>query len=147
MIDRRGFLKSCGYACIGGAAMTAILQSCAEGRFISGDIIGSDIVVNKADFQISKKGQITYRTNLIIQNEKLKNPIALFRFSESVYTALLMQCTHQGAELQVFGDKLVCAAHGSEFSNKGLVEQGPAETMLRTFPVNIESNQLRISLI
>ncbi len=145
-MDRRGFLMSCGYVCIGGAAMAALLQSCADGRFITGELIDSDVYVNIADFQISKKGQITRRKNLIIQNEKLKYPIALFRFSESEYSALLMQCTHQGAELQVFGDKLVCAAHGSEFSNKGMVEQGPAETILRTFPVNIESNKLRITL-
>jgi Rieske Fe-S protein len=146
MIDRRGFLKSCGYACLGGAAMTALLQSCAEGRFISGELIDSNVYVNISDFQISKKGQTTYRNHLIIQNEKLKYPIALFRYTESEYSALLMQCTHQGAELQVFGDKLVCAAHGSEFSDKGLVAQGPAEVALRSFPVNIESNKLRISL-
>ena len=57
-----------------------------------------------------------------------------------------MQCTHQGAELQVFGDKLQCPAHGSEFTNKGIVQSGPAETKLRSFPVIIEANQLKISL-
>lgn len=60
--------------------------------------------------------------------------------------ALLMECTHQGAELQVFGDKLQCAAHGSEFSNKGIVESGPASTDLRKFPVRIENNILKVSL-
>ncbi len=146
MINRRSFIKSCGYVCIG-SAMGALLESCANGRFISGELIESNVYVNISDFQISKKGQIAYHKHLIVQNEKLKYPIALFRYSESEYSALLMQCTHQGAELQVFGDKLVCAAHGSEFSNKGMVAQGPAETALRSFPVNIESNKLRISLI
>jgi Rieske Fe-S protein len=57
-----------------------------------------------------------------------------------------MRCSHQGAELQVFGDKLQCPAHGSEFDNKGGVQSGPADIKLRTFAVVIENNQLKISL-
>ena len=57
-----------------------------------------------------------------------------------------MACTHQRAELQVYGDKLQCAAHGSEFSNRGLVESGPATADLRKFPVTIENSVLKISL-
>ncbi|GAW87970.1 hypothetical protein FPS14_contig00001-0044 [Flavobacterium psychrophilum] len=57
-----------------------------------------------------------------------------------------MKCTHQGAELQAFGDKLQCAAHGSEFNNKGIVESGPASSDLKKFPIIIENNTLKISL-
>lgn len=57
-----------------------------------------------------------------------------------------MQCTHQGAELQVFGDKLQCPAHGSEFSNKGSLENGPADRNLRNFPIIIDNGTLKISL-
>jgi Rieske Fe-S protein len=59
---------------------------------------------------------------------------------------MLMTCTHQGAQLQVFGDKLQCPAHGSEFSNRGVMENGPANTDLRKFPIVIENNTLKISL-
>jgi Rieske Fe-S protein len=59
---------------------------------------------------------------------------------------MLMVCTHQGAELQVFGDKLQCPAHGSEFSNRGVLENGPANRDLRKFPIVIENNTLKISL-
>jgi Rieske Fe-S protein len=57
-----------------------------------------------------------------------------------------MRCPHQGAELQVFGDRLQCPAHGSEFNDKGVVKTGPADTNLRTFPVSINKDQLLISL-
>jgi len=57
-----------------------------------------------------------------------------------------MRCPHQGEELQVFGDRLECPAHGSEFNNKGIVQNGPADSNLRTFPVTIINNQLNISL-
>jgi Rieske Fe-S protein len=46
----------------------------------------------------------------------------------------------------VFGDKLQCPAHGSEFNQAGAVTTGPAENSLRTFPVIVEANQLKISL-
>ncbi|WP_163599017.1 ubiquinol-cytochrome c reductase iron-sulfur subunit, partial [Klebsiella pneumoniae] len=39
-----------------------------------------------------------------------------------------------------------CPAHGSEFTNSGTVQGGPADRKLRTFPVTIEANKLKISL-
>jgi len=57
-----------------------------------------------------------------------------------------MRCTHQGAELQVFGDKFQCPAHGSEFNSNGGIQNGPADMKLRTFAITIENNQLKISL-
>jgi Rieske Fe-S protein len=57
-----------------------------------------------------------------------------------------MKCTHQGSELQVFGDALQCPSHGSEFDKHGGLLNGPADKPLRTFPVKIENDQLKISL-
>ena len=70
----------------------------------------------------------------------------VYRFDDNKYEALLMKCTHQGTELQAFGDKLQCPAHGSEFNKHGKVENGPASASLRTFPVTITDDQLQISL-
>lgn len=83
---------------------------------------------------------------MVVQNDILQYPVCVYRINENEYTALWMQCTHQGAELQVFGDKLQCPAHGSDFTNTGIVQSGPADRKLRTFPVTIEANQLKISL-
>ncbi|MFV8347346.1 ubiquinol-cytochrome c reductase iron-sulfur subunit [Flavobacterium sp. ZB4P13] len=82
----------------------------------------------------------------IIFSFGIKYPICVYRFDANNYSALLMQCTHQGTELQVFGDKLQCSAHGSEFSSKGNVENGPADRNLRNFPIKIDNNTLKISL-
>lgn len=81
-----------------------------------------------------------------MQNGRLQYPIVLYRFSETNYQALLMKCTHQGTELQVFGDRLQCPAHGSEFTNTGAVQNGPADEQLRTFPIQIEENSLKVNL-
>jgi len=145
-MDRKEFLKTCGFGCLAGLASASLLQSCGSSQVLAKDINGSDILVPLTDFEIKDNGTIEYKKYIIIQNEKLKYPICVYRFDANNYSALLMQCTHQGTELQVFGDKLQCSAHGSEFSNKGNVENGPADRNLRNFPIKIDNNTFKISL-
>jgi Rieske Fe-S protein len=109
--------------------------------------LGTDgLTINKEDFAVKQKGGTAYSSFIIVRNEALKYPICVFRSSEEEYTALWMQCTHQGAELQASGDKLQCPAHGSEFDSKGGVTNGPASTPLRTFPVRVSNNDIFIDL-
>lgn len=147
-INRKKFIKQCGYACLVGLSVSPFLQSCLsvnliQNNRVSGQINGSDLVVPLSSFDTKKNTKGLY---IIVHHEQLKYPICVYRFSENNYSALLMSCTHQGTELQVFGEKLECPAHGSEFNAKGNVENGPAEESLRTFSVKIEEGHLRISL-
>lgn len=142
-MKREAFLKTCGFACLSGSLLGLMLEGCiSTGKSVSGVIEESDLVIPAADFQIKD----SFRKYVVVQHEKLKYPICVYRFSETEYTALLLRCPHQGAELQVFGSRLQCPAHGSEFNNKGVVENGPADTNLRTFPVTEHNHQLYISL-
>jgi Rieske Fe-S protein len=145
-MNRKQFLKTCTLGCLTGVAGVALLHGCASSQVISGVIKDSDIIVPISDFEIKRGQETTFRKYIIIRNEFLKFPICVYRLSQADYSALWMSCTHQGAELQVFGDKLQCAAHGSEFGNTGNVESGPASTGLRKFPIIIENNSLKISL-
>ncbi len=145
-MDRKQFLKTCGFGCLAGIAGLTLLQSCGTSQVIAKEIKGSDILVPISDFEIRNNQKTEFKKYIIIQNENLKYPICIYRFSATDYSAMLMACTHQGAELQVFGDKLQCSAHGSEFSNRGVVESSPASTDLRKFPITIENNTLKISL-
>jgi Rieske Fe-S protein len=142
-MERKAFIKTCGFACLGGTMMASLLESCSGNKMIQGSIDQSNLVVPVASFQSHNN---SYRKYVVVQHEKLKYPVCVYRFSETEYTALLMRCTHQGAELQVFGARLQCPAHGSEFNNKGVVQNGPADTNLRNFPVTLQNNQLYISL-
>ena len=144
-MDRIKFIKTCGLACLSITGMTYV-SACTQSSMINAKISGSDIVFPLSDFETIKKNVKQYKKYLIIHNEKLKYPICVFRSEKNEYTALLMQCTHQGAELQVFGDKLQCPAHGSEFDNKGIVQSSPANKDLRTFPIKIDNNNIKISL-
>jgi Rieske Fe-S protein len=145
-MNRKSFLKNCGFACLGGGAAATFLQSCAPAKISSGNISRDYLIVSLKDFDMKSGEGKYFKKYLVVQNDLLKYPICVYRLNENEYTALWMRCTHQGAELQVFGDKLQCPAHGSEFTNKGDIQNGPADTMLRTFPVIIEKNQLKISL-
>lgn len=145
-MNRRKFLSATCLGCMSGGVMVSLLESCGTSKMATGNIEGSDLVVPLNDFEINKNGRVSYKNYLVLNNDKLNYPICVFRFDENKYEALLMKCTHQGAELQVFGDKLQCPAHGSEFTNKGKVESGPANTPLRSFPVTITNKQLKISL-
>ena len=133
-------------SCVGAGAFGMLLQSCGVSKSLTGAINESDLIVSLSDFETKAGGEIHYKKYVIVNNEKLQYPICVYRFNETNYSALWLKCTHQGAELQVFGDKLQCPAHGSEFTNKGNVAGGPADLNLRTFPVTVEKNQLKISL-
>jgi Rieske Fe-S protein len=145
-MDRKEFIKACGFACAGSIGIAAGLQSCRSAKILGGKIAGDDMIVPISDFQ-TKNGNSTYfKKYIVVQNDMLQYPICVYRIGENEYAALWMRCTHQGTELQVFGDRLQCPAHGSEFDNKGTVKNGPADVKLRTFPVTIEKDQLKISL-
>lgn len=145
-MDRRKFITTGCINCISGGLMLSLLDSCSTAKISTATILGSDMIVLMTDFEINKGDAKEFKKYLVVQNDKLQYPVCIYRFDENNYQALWMRCTHQGTELQVFGDKLQCPAHGSEFSNHGKVENGPASTSLRTFPVTITNDQLKISL-
>lgn len=142
-MDRRAFLHSTCMACLGAAALPRVLASCGTARYVSGSIEGDDLVVPVSGFQ-DGKGQ--FRSHLIASHAQLKQPIAVFRNKEGYYSGLLMRCTHRGADLQVVGERLECAAHGSVFDSAGAVIDGPASEPLRRFKVVELDGQVRISL-
>jgi len=141
-MDRKEFIKTCGYACLGPALFAPLLQSCVSTKSITAIIEGGNLLVPISDFVKNEKS-LNY---IVVNNTKLQYPIYLFRFSDTEYKALYMQCTHQGNELTAYGDKLVCSAHGSEFDNKGNVTNGPASNTLRIFPTQLEDQYILISL-
>jgi Rieske Fe-S protein len=145
-MDRKDFIKSCGFICLGGATMATILQSCAATKIVGAKILRDDLIVPLTSFKSTGGNKNNYKKYVVVQNDLLQYPICIYRINENEYAALWMKCSHQGAQLQVFGDKLQCPAHGSEFDNKGGVQNGPADNKLRTFVVVIEKDQLKISL-
>lgn len=145
-MDRKKFIKICGLTCLGGLPLAG-LQGCSAVKMVSAPIEGTDLLLPLAEFKTLVKGEKKFRKYLVVQNKQLQYPICVYRLGAAEYVALLMRCTHQGTELQAFGSKLQCPAHGSEFDNKGGVQNGPADKALRRFPVTVQNFQLKISLV
>ena len=145
-MNRIEFLKTCGFGCLGLIAASSLLESCAGVKYLNGTLTDSFLEIPFDAFEVIKKEKKKFRKYVIVQHDELKYPICVYRQSASEYRALLMKCTHQGTELQVFGDRLQCPGHGSEFTKTGEVKKGPADTALRTLPVLVEKRILKIDL-
>lgn len=141
-MNRKTSLKQGCFACISSSFLLSALESCTVVKYTSGKLTDKGILVSLDDF-ISSNKVLPY---IIIRNDELQFPICIYRLDANNYSALLMQCSHQGAELQVAGDQLICPAHGSEFDKWGKVTQSPAAENLRSFPVSITGDKLFIDL-
>ncbi|HTE33355.1 MAG TPA: Rieske (2Fe-2S) protein [Chryseolinea sp.] len=146
-MNRKEFVVRCGAGCLAMLATPGLLASCAGPKYLTAPIEGSFMVVPRTAFEIvADDASKTYRRYVIVENESLEYPICLYRKSDDLYQALWMKCTHQGTELHVFGEKLQCPAHGSEFTSSGAVQNGPAAQPLRTFEVIPSDAAIKISL-
>ncbi len=142
-MKRKEFVKSCGLACLGIFTAPTILQSCSSTRRISAVPEEGLIRLPKSTFIDDNGKSLRY---LIIDVPGWKYPIAVFRRSDKEFKSVLLKCTHQGTELEIYGDLISCPAHGSEFSNEGLVFRGPASENLISFQTNFDDRDLTIVL-
>jgi Rieske Fe-S protein len=144
-MQRREFTKAC-ISCLTGSAVLSLLSACQSTHYTTGLLKDDGITVLKSEFTYLKKDQPVQRDYIIVRNDAMEFPIYVYRFGDEDFAAMLMKCTHQGNELQASGDHLHCSAHGSEFNNRGVVAQGPAEDNLRTFKVTSNDTTIFIDL-
>jgi Rieske Fe-S protein len=144
-MNRRDFTKSC-FLCVSAALAAPLLDGCKSTNYVNGTIEPNGLSVSKSEFKYMKNDQEVFRKYIVVRHDNLEFPIYVYRYSDMEYSAVLMKCTHQGNELQASGDYLHCSAHGSEFNNKGVVAQGPAEKNLRAFNVRPEAEKIFIDL-
>jgi Rieske Fe-S protein len=146
-MDRKQFIRQCGFACLGATGISILAQSCAGSRQINAPILNNQLQVALSSFIVSEKEKsVQYKRYIIVRNEQLNYPIVVYRNAENDYTALLLRCSHQYNELNVNGELLSCPAHGSEFDSKGNVVTGPADAQLRSFAVTKDNQHLYIQL-
>ncbi len=145
-MNRKKFIKTCGFACAGSTLIATLLQSCVSTNyFAQHTLINDRIVINKNEFVKVEKDKTIERKYILIESVKYNYPIYVCKTSEDEYSAVLMQCTHKSCELQPHGDYLACPCHGSEFTNKGIVQNPPAEENLQTFIVTTDDDNLYIN--
>jgi cytochrome b6-f complex iron-sulfur subunit len=146
-MDRKEFIKTCGFACLGTSALSTFLQSCISSNYYaSHSLLENKLVIKKSAFTKEDKNQTTLRTYVLVKSESLNFPICVFYFSENNYSAVLMECTHKSCELHNQGNFLVCPCHGSEFTNKGVVQNPPAEQNLKSYIITTDHEYIYVHL-
>jgi Rieske Fe-S protein len=140
MSSRREFIKGMAGATTAlccGVGITTLLDSCNSIAQLQVPIIDNSIKLDASVFQD--------KDYVIIKNNRLPAPIYIHK-EHDTYKASLMLCTHRQCELNVTGITLTCPCHGAEFSNRGKLLQGPAETDLQSLKLSISDSTIIIDL-
>jgi cytochrome b6-f complex iron-sulfur subunit len=145
-MKRRNFIQMTCLSCIGGATVISSLQSCSSSLYVNGVYNKNQIEVKKADFITLKNGKELVRNYVLVKHDTLPFPICIYKTGNDTYTALLMECTHQGCELNAYQNQLVCPCHGSEFDIKGAVLNGPADIPLKQFDIITNETTIYIKI-
>jgi cytochrome b6-f complex iron-sulfur subunit len=146
-MDRKEFIKTCGLACLGGATLVTLLESCAGTNYLAQtSYANNQITIPKTEFIKVAKDKTIQRKYVLVRHDKFSYPICIYKLDEENYSALLMQCTHKGCELQPQGDFLICPCHGSEFNNQGVVQNPPAEQNLQIFKISTDNENIYLYL-
>ena len=145
-MERRKFIKNACFTCIGASASGVFLAGCSSAHTVMGSIENERIAILKSEFVFLKKEKQMIREWVVVQTPKLPKPIGLYRFDADQYAATYLECTHQQCEVEPEGNHLQCPCHGSEFSNTGVLQKGPAEADLKQFKVTTDLNHIYILL-
>lgn len=153
-MERGEFIKVCGFACLGGSALMTVLEGCGSSNYFAQfTLANNQIILKKSEFikteQPKSKNETVktfQRKYVLVTAEKLKFPICVYKTEADKYAALWLECTHNGCEVKPNDQYLVCPCHGSEFTNVGEVQQGPAELPLKTFLTKTDNENIYIQL-
>lgn len=146
-MDRKEFIRTCRFACLGGATIAVLLESCVGTKYLAQtNYANNQIAIPKTEFIKVMKHKSIQRKYVLVRHDKFSYPICVYILDKENYSALLMKCTHTGCELQPQGDFLICPCHGSEFTNQGVVQNPPAEQDLQTFKISTDNENIYIHL-
>ncbi|MES2680366.1 MAG: Rieske (2Fe-2S) protein [Bacteroidota bacterium] len=146
-MNRKDFIKTCGLVCLGGTAMSVLIQGCTGTQYALATASENKLLtIKKTEFEkVGKKGTVK-KQYVLIKPASLNFPVCIYPLPGDQYSAVLLECTHNGCELQPQGDFLVCPCHGSEFSKQGLVQSPPAENNLKTFKITSDHENIYLQL-
>lgn len=136
-MERAEFLKQLGSGAVAVCAYCGLV-SCSDDNDSVTPTNGVDFTINIEDASFSplkSVGGFVYKDGLIIA-----------RTGTDSFVALSKSCTHNNVavEYSASASKMICNAHGSEFSTSGAVLRGPAQVPLRSYNTSFKSPELRV---
>lgn len=125
----------------------SLLQSCQSIYYANTTRNANRLTVAKSEFLYVKKERQIERDFIMLKPNEYGFPICLYKIDDGEYVASLLKCTHNGCELNVGGGIYSCPCHGSEFSKKGVVLEGPANRNLKTYKTDSDDENIYIYLL
>jgi Rieske Fe-S protein len=146
-MNRREFIHTTCLTCAAGIGISAFLNSCTSHKYVTSfNEEPGFITVDLNEFNSVKNGKNTKQKFIVLKPKQLQFPLVVYQASASEFRSILMECTHQGCELNAFETALVCPCHGAEYNTKGEVTQGPAEKNLKSFDTSWNEAKILIHL-
>ncbi len=145
-MKRSKFIKTCLIAGVAGPTIISMMEGCSSVYYANVSISGKTMTIKRSEFIEIKKEETRQRTFIAVRNDAFPFPICVYKFGENEFVALSLICTHQGCELNPNEYTLTCPCHGSEFSNKGNVMEGPADKELEEFKVTSDDQNIYVHL-
>lgn len=144
-MDRRTFVRrlpivSASAAGISRGTLTGVLttavSACGGFHYVTGMDADDRITIPTSAFAASDYALV----------ESVRSPLPLYvhRHGPGEFSAVLAECTHRGCQPDPAGDRLVCPCHGSEFTTRGEVIEGPADRSLPRFDVTASEETITI---
>jgi cytochrome b6-f complex iron-sulfur subunit len=137
MGDRRSFIKTSGIITGGLCCGASLLESCVSYSYVPHSIENKTIAVEKSSF--------TDKSYVAIDVEKFPAPVLIHKNENGEYSAVLAECTHRKCTVKPEGAELKCPCHGSRFTFKGKVLEGPADTDLKKFKISTDDAKIYLS--
>ena len=146
-MNRKDFIKTFGSACFAGTGLITLFQRCAGSHYAMAIPIKEKVLcIRKTEFETQGKHGAIKKSYVLAKAVELNFPVCIFLLPGDQYSAILLECSHNGCELQPRGEFLVCPCHGSEFSKLGVVQNPPAENNLKTFCITSDHENIYVHL-
>jgi len=133
----------------GGASLgLAVIGGCAGGAK-KWETTPVDIVDGQITLDVTEHPPLATAGGMVaVHPAGLRKPIMVLRGENAQFTVLSMKCTHLGCTVRWDNDKqnIVCACHGSRFTDTGAVLKGPAKEGLSAYRWSFEELVLRIQV-
>ena len=146
-MQRRDFIKTTCAACVGTFVVSAFLSACKSSKYIANFTNeNKKLSIKKSEFIVVEKGKEKTLKYILLKPTELQFPIAVYKVNDTEYKTVFMQCSHQGCEVEVQGNRFVCPCHGSTYDLEGKVIKGPAEKNLKSFKTSSDNENIYILL-